>query len=192
MSWYESTGEDWDRLARKLTRLVDLIIGRLESSETSATILHLTIKGTEMANYQLNAGDSVVVTVTDTDAVTGAVVKPDAFPSVVLSSATDSVVANTDGTYTITAGTTLGTGNTLTVNATVGGVASTPAVGTYDVVPAVVGADATTLVVTFGTETAPFPAPAVAPAPPLNAGNRPVTGGGVAGQVDLATGLVNP
>lgn len=133
-----------------------------------------------MANYPLNAGDSVVATIADNDAVTGAVVTPDAGSvTAVLSSATDTVVVDPSGTFaTITAGTALGTNNTVTVNATVGGVASATAVGTYDVVAA--AADATTLSVTFGTESAP-----AAPAPASNTG----TG---AGQVNPVTGLINP
>ena len=148
--------EGWDRLVRKLIRLVDLLIARLESSETPTTTLSLSIQGVPMENYQLNAGDSVVVTVTDTDDVTGAVVVPDAGTlTAVLSSTTDSIVDNGDGTFTITAGSTDGTGNTVTTNATVGGTASNPGVGTYDVVTAVVTPDSTTLSVAFGTETAP-------------------------------------
>ena len=107
-----------------------------------------------MANYQLNAGDSVVITVTDTDDVTDDVVVPDAGSvTAVLSSTTDSIVDNADGTFTITAGSVASTDNTVTTNATVGGVASKPGVGTYDVVVTV--ADTTTLSVAFGTETAP-------------------------------------
>ena len=136
-----------------------------------------------MANFQLNAGDSVVVTVTDTDAVTGAAVTPDGGSvTVVLSSTTDTLNTNGDGTYTITAGATPVTGNTVTVSAKVGGVASKDAVGTYDVVPAVVAPNPTTLAVSFGTATAPAAAPvATAPATGL-----------VAGQINPATGLVNP
>jgi len=119
--------------------------------------LTLTIKGTKMANYQLNAGDSVVDTISDTDNVTGAAVAVDAGSvTAVLSSTTDTVVVDPSGTFaTITAGTTVGVGNTVTVNATVGGVASAPFVGTYDVVAAVVVPDATTLSGTFGTESGP-------------------------------------
>ena len=157
--------ELFEKLMRKLIRLADLFIARLESSPQDPTTLTLTIEGIEMANYQLNAGDSVVVTLTDTDNVTGAVVVPDAGSvTAVLSSSTDSIVANADGTYTITAGSVASTDNTVTANATVGGVASTAGVGTYDVVPAVVTPDATTLNVTFGTETAP-----AAPAAPAAA-----------------------
>lgn len=130
-----------------------------------------------MANYQLNAGDSVVVTITDTDDVTGDVVTPDAGSVVVtLSSATDSATANADGTYTLTAGAVEGVGNTFTVAATVNGNASTPGVGTYDVV-ATVAPDATSLSVSFGTETAPA---AATSAPAVAATNRPVVAGAVA------------
>ena len=112
-----------------------------------------------MSNYQLNAGDSVVVTVTDTDDVTGLPVTPDAGSvTAVLSSTTDTISAHADGTYTITAGPVTDTGNTVTVNATAGGVASKAGVGTYDVVPAVVPAT-TTLSVSFGTESAPGTTP---------------------------------
>lgn len=159
MKWRHDDGFDdvW-RIPAEVEELILLGIRALRKylAETppAPSTIHLTIKGNEMENYQLNAGDSVVVTVTDTDNVTGLPVTPDAGSvSVVLSSLTDSVVANADGTYTVTAGTTTGTGNTVTVNATVNGVASLAAVGTYDVVAA--APDATTLSVSFGTESAP-------------------------------------
>lgn len=181
----------WDQLILRITRLVELVIARLESSEASTT-LHLTIKGQDMANYQLNAGDSVVVTVTDTDNVTGAVVVADAGSvSAVLTSTTDILTANADGTFSITAGATKGTGNTVTVSATVGGAASTAAVGTYDVVGPTAG-NATTLSVAFGTETGPgavFPG-AVFPGSPVEA--PPSNVGTGAGQINAITGLVNP
>ena len=198
-----------------------------------------------MANYQLNTGGSVVVTVTDTDDVTGATVTPDAGSvSFSLSNSTDSFVTNADGTFTVTAGTALGTANTVTVNATVGGVASKAGVGTYDVVAAGGGGgttNPTTLSVSFGTKTGPtgttaplsaaqvaalnaagipftaYPLTAAQTAALVAAGvpspgfpvaaagtvgvqtfsgvvptNRPVTGGLVAGEIDPATGLVNP
>jgi hypothetical protein len=56
---------------------------------------------------------------------------------------------------TLTAGSVDGLGNTVTVNATVGGVSSVPWTGTYDVVANVVTPDSTTLSGTFGTEEAP-------------------------------------
>ena len=112
-----------------------------------------------MADFQLNAGDSAVVTVTDTDDVTGDVVTPDAGSvTAVLSSTTDTIVENSDGTFTLTAGATDvdSVGNTVTVNATVNGNASAPGVGTYDVIATVVPPpDATTLTVAFGAETPP-------------------------------------
>jgi hypothetical protein len=143
------------KFVERFTRFIDVLIEQL-TSETPATTLHLTTKGIIMANYQLNAGDSVVITITDTDDVTGSPVTPDAGSvTAVLSSSTDTIVVDPSGTFaTITAGETLGTNNTVTVNATVGGVASTPAVGNYDVVADVVP-DATSLGVTFGTESAP-------------------------------------
>jgi hypothetical protein len=107
-------------------------------------------------NYPLAAGDSVVVTITDTDDVTLAAVTPDAGSVVaVLSNPNDSVVVDPSGTFaTITAGDTVGAGNTITVSATVNGFASTDVVGFYDVVADVVN-DATSLSLSFGTETAP-------------------------------------
>ena len=184
MSWYDDDPAEWTRLSKKLIHLVDIIITRLEESETPTTYITLSTKEGIMANYQLNANDSVVVTITDTDSVTGLPVSVDpGSVTAVLSSATDSVVSNTDGTYTIVSGTTLGTGNTLTVNATVGGVSSAPAVGTYDVVADVVSGNPTTLSVTFGTETAPAAVVAAASVIPT---------GMVAGQINPVTGLVNP
>lgn len=142
-----------------------------------------------MANYPLNTGDSVVVTVTDTDTVTGLSVTPDAGSvKAMLSSSTDTLVENADGTFTVTAGETLGTGNTLTVNATVNGVASKEAVGTYDVVAAVTPANPTALSVSFGTETSP----AATPASAASTTNSPVTSGAVAGSINPATGLAFP
>ena len=137
--------------------------------EDVSTSLSLTIEGAPMApNYPLNANDSVVVTIVDTDDVTGLAVVPDTGSvSAVLSSTTDTIAPNADGTYTLTAGATVGVGNTVTINATVGGVASTPVVVTYDVVPAVAPADATSLSAIFGTESAPTGAPLGAP--PLTA-----------------------
>ena len=154
----------WDILLRKVIRLVDLVIARLES--LTKTALSITIEGEPMANFPLDAGDSVVLTVTDTDDVTGDVVTPDAGSvSAVLSSATDTIVVNADGSFTLTAGAAASTGNTVTVEATVGGVPSTPGVGTYDVVGVTPPPpDSTTLSVSFGTETAPV-APAAAEAP---------------------------
>jgi len=129
---------------------------------SSATELSLTTKGPNMtvipvSNYPLAAGDSVVVTVVDTDVVTGLPVTPDAGSvTAVLSSTTDTVVVDPTGTFaTITAGTVEGTGNTVTVNASYKGALSTPVTGTYDVVAAVVSGDATALSVSFGTETPP-------------------------------------
>ena len=156
-------GEDFDELVlecfEKIFLILNRIIARLESSETPTSFASLTIQGEPMADFQLNAGDSVVVTLTVTDDVTGDVVTPDAGSVLAsLSSATDSVVDNGDGTFTLTAGQSLGTGNTLTVTGTVNGVAFGPvggAVGTYDVDADVVTPDSTTGVLTFGTESAP-------------------------------------
>ena len=107
-------------------------------------------------NYPLTAGDSVVVVLAYTDDVTGAPVTPDAGSvSAELSNASDSVVLDPSQTFlTITAGETTGVGATVTVAGTVGGVASTPWVGVYDVVPAA-AADPTTITGTFETETQP-------------------------------------
>lgn len=155
----------------KIDELIELSIKALKKylAETPpATTINLTTIGPDMttipvSDYQLNAGDTVVITITDTDDVTGDVVTPDAGSvTAVLSSSTDTIVDNGDGTFTITAGSVDSVGNTVTVNATVGGVASGPeggAVGTYDVVAAVTPPpDATTLSVSFGTESAPVAA----------------------------------
>ena len=193
MRHHEDDDRLWEELAHKVIHWLDLIIARLESEST--TSLTISIQGEPMADFQLNAGDSVVVTVTDTDNVTGAAVTPDAGSvTAVLSSTTDTIVDNTDGTFTITAGATAGLGNTVTVNATVGGVASASAVGTYDVV-ANVAPDATTLAVTFGTESAAV-ASAQAAAPAITAATVGVINGvdygPGAGQTNPVTGLVNP
>lgn len=109
-----------------------------------------------MANYPLNAGDSVTVTLTVIDDETGNIVTPDAGSVVaVLSDTTETVVDNGDGTFTLTAGSFLATGNTLTVNGTVNGVAFAAAVGTYDVDADVTPPDTFTGTLTFGTEVAP-------------------------------------
>ena len=152
----------WEYLAHELVHLVRLIIARLEH-----TSLFLTTKEGPMANFPLNAGDSVVVTITDTDDVTGAAVTPDAGSvTAVLSNTGDSVVVDPSGAFaTLTAGAAASTDNTLTVNATVNGNASTPGVGTYDVVVVTPPPpDATTVSLTFGTETPPAPAATAAAA----------------------------
>jgi hypothetical protein len=148
--------DEWNEV-HELREFLRLVIRALEKYlNIPTTKLHLHLGDKEMYNYQLNEGDSVVVTVTDTDDVTGSTVTPDAGSvAFVLSNTSDSAVLNADGTITLTSGTTLGTGNTITVSATVGGVASSDAVGTYDVVAAVVTSDATTLTLSFGTESAP-------------------------------------
>jgi hypothetical protein len=111
-----------------------------------------------MANYQLNAGDSVVVTLTDTDDVTGLAVPTDAGSvTVVLSNISDSVVVDPSGTFLTITGGPLNNGNTVTVNAKVNGVASKPFVGTYDVVASAPVTSSTTLTGTFGVETGPNP-----------------------------------
>ena len=149
--------EVWEKVGHALLRLLDLVLDRLE-----ATSLSLTTKEGPMANFPLNAGDSVVVTISDTDDVTGAAVTPDAGSvTAELSNTEDSVVVDPSGAFlTLTAGATASTGNTVTVSATVNGLASTPGVGTYDVIA--VTPDTTTVSLTFGTETPPAPAPAAA------------------------------
>jgi len=153
--------EIWEKVGHALLRLLDLLLDRLE-----ATSLSLTTKEGPMANFPLNAGDSVVVTIADTDDVTGAVVTPDAGSvTAVLSNTADSVVVDPSGAFaTLTAGATASTDNTLTVNATVNGNASKPGVGTYDVVVVTPPPDATTVSLTFGTETPPAPAATAAAA----------------------------
>ena len=119
-----------------------------------------TLKGELMANYPLNTLDSVVVSLTATDDVTGLAVTIDPGSVVaVLSNPGDSVVVDPSGTFlTITAGGSASTGNTVTITGTVNGVASGPVggyVGTYDDVVAVTPPDATTLSATFSIESAP-------------------------------------
>lgn len=104
-----------------------------------------------MADYPLTTGDSVVITLTDTDTVTNQPVAIDAGSvTFELSDTADTAVLNADGTITLTAGAIIAAGKTITVNATVGGIASAPWVGTYDVVAV---ADPTALSGVFGTET---------------------------------------
>jgi hypothetical protein len=121
-------------------------------------LAHTTLQGDLMANYQLTTDDSVVITLTDTDDVTGDVVTPDTGSVVAtLSDTTDTAVVDPSGSFvTLTGSGSVATGKTITVAATVGGVASTPFVGTYDVVDAVVTTpDPTTLTGLFGIESAP-------------------------------------
>lgn len=109
-------------------------------------------------DYPLNAGDSVKVDLAYADDVTGEAVTPDAGSVLAeLSSSSDTVLVDESQTFlTITAGDVVGDGNTVTVTGTVGGVASTPWVGTYDVVADVVTPpDPTTITGTFETETTP-------------------------------------
>jgi len=122
-------------------------------SPTNAT----TIKGNLMSDYPLTASDSVVVSLTAADNVTGAAVAIDpGSVSVSLSNPGDTFSVDASGTFlTIFAGATLGTGFTVTVNGTVGGIVSDPWVGTYDVVAGTVTPDATTITGTFGTEVGP-------------------------------------
>ena len=84
-----------------------------------------------MSDYQLNQGDTVVVTITDTDDVTGDVVTPDAGSvSVSLSpnASSSTVVLDPSGTFaTITAGPNESVGDAILVDATVNGVASASA-----------------------------------------------------------------
>ena len=116
-------------------------------------------------NYQLNTLDSVQIAITDTVDATGlaAVIDPGSL-SAVLSDTTDSVSVS-GSTVTLTGGTNLATSKTVTVSGTVGGVASTPWVGTYDVVAAVVEPTSTTLSGTFAGETAPPSGTATLPVP---------------------------
>jgi hypothetical protein len=121
-------------------------------------LAHTTLQGDLMANYQLTTDDSVVITLTDTDDVTGDVVTPDTGSVVAtLSDTTDTAVVDPSGSFvTLTGSGSVATGKTITVAAEVWGVASTPFVGTYDVVDAVdTTADPTTLTGLFGIESAP-------------------------------------
>jgi hypothetical protein len=121
-------------------------------------LAHTTLQGDLMANYQLTTDDSVVITLTDTDDVTGDVVTPDTGSVVAtLSDTTDTAVVDPSGSFvTLTGSGSVATGKTITVAADVRGVASTPFVGTYDVVDTVdTTADPTTLTGLFGIESAP-------------------------------------
>ena len=173
-------------LLRALVTLVHDLTKAVRKYLAETTSDHATsIQGDLPMNYQLNTLDSVVVTLTDTEDATGAAVTID--PGSVttsLSDTGDNYVVNPDGTLTITGGTTLGTSKTITVNAKVGGVASTPWVGTYDVVAATPPVNATTLSGTFGTESGPTQSnvasgaqPATAPAGILLASGRTIQAG---------------
>jgi hypothetical protein len=159
MRWRDPKGYGWT-IPDELEELIHLSIKALKKYLSESPTVPTTLKGNLMADYQLTTGDSVTITFVDTDDVTGAVVTPDAGSlTVVSSNSGDTVTLATDGSLSavLTAGTTTGTGYTVTANATVNGVDSTPWVGTYDVV-AGVAPDATTLTGTFGLEAAPVAA----------------------------------
>jgi hypothetical protein len=146
------------RIFEEIIKLEELLIRLLEAlAPKNPTTLYLAIEGLYMANFQLNAGDSVVITIIDTDDVTGLVVTPDAGSvTALLSSSTDTIVVDPSGSFAVlTAKTTGSTGNTVTVGAAVNGVPSADAVGTYDVVVPIVTPDATSLSLTFGADTPP-------------------------------------
>jgi len=112
------------------------------------------LQGDLMADYPLTTGDSVVITLTDTDTVTNEPVTIDAGSvTFTLSDTSDTAVDNADGTITLT-GVSVASGKTITVDATVGGIASAAWVGTYDVVPV---PNPTALSGAFGTEVPPTP-----------------------------------
>jgi hypothetical protein len=137
-----------------LLNLVHLASKALQKYLTETQTVSTTLKGDLPMNYQLNTQDTVVVTLSDTNDATGAVVTIDPGSITAVSSdPSDTVTVNADGTVTLTAGPNLATGKTVTVNATTGGVASKPWVGTYDVIAAT--AAGTTLSGTFGTEVGP-------------------------------------
>lgn len=121
------------------------------------------LRGDLMADFPLTSGDDTVIALVDNDAVTGAVVTIDpGSVTAVLSDTTDSVSVDPSGTFvTLVTGPNVAAGKTITVNATVGGLASQPWVGTYDVVAAVVTPDATVLTGTFGAEEPPVDLSAV-------------------------------
>jgi hypothetical protein len=149
---------EWTADPHEVKELITLGIKALKKYLAQKPPAHpTTLKGSIMANYQLTEGDSVVITLTDTDDVTGeAVIIDPGSVTAELSDLSDSVVVDPSGTFlTLTAGSVDGLGNTVTVNATVGGVSSVPWTGTYDVVANVVTPDSTTLSGTFGTEEAP-------------------------------------
>jgi hypothetical protein len=160
-----------------LTNLVHLASKALQKYLTETTSNPTTtLKGDLPMNYQLNTADTVVVTITDTVDATGlaTTIDPGSLTAT-LSDTTDSVSVS-GNTVTVTGGPTLATGKTLTVKATVNGVASTPWAGTYDVVAAVVSPTSTTLSGTFAGETT---------APPSSSATLPVP-------VTLANGTVLP
>jgi hypothetical protein len=194
---YDNGYDEYWVIPEEVETLIRLGIKALTKylAEPDRCTLTLSTKEGIMSNYQLNANDSVVVTITDTDDVTGEVVIPDVGSvTAVLSNANDSVVVDPSGTFlTLTAAGATSSDNTLTVNATVLGVPAGPAggaVGTYDVVADVVPPPAsTTLALSFGTETSP------AAAAPDGVDISAFVGNGVgtgAGQINPTTGLVNP
>jgi hypothetical protein len=163
---------DKKALVKELRELVRLAIKILKKYAAEFTNL-TTIEGDLMSDYPLTVLDSVVVTLAYTDDVSGDAVTPDAGSvAVALSNApADSVVLDESQTFcTLTAGPSPVAGNTITVTGTVGGIASTPWVGVYDVVAAA-PPDATTITGTFGSETVPsFVDAAAAEAPAFTPG----------------------
>jgi hypothetical protein len=153
VKWKHDDGYgEWWVIPQEVETLIQLGVKALRKylSETP-TALTLKTKEGIMSNYQLNAGDSVVVTVAATNTAGTVVATDSGSVKAVLSSSTDTVKVDSSGLFlTLTAGTDAGTSRTVTVNATVNGVACTAAVGTYDVVASTTSA--TALKLSFGTE----------------------------------------
>ncbi len=152
------------RALRELIHLLDVIIARLES-EVAATTITLTVRGAPMTispttPYPATEGVPFFVEIVVTDNVTGDVDTPDAGSVTAVSSDPgDVVVVDPSETFaTVTPSNAINTDQTLTVNATVGGVACGPAGGAvllYNVSPAVTPPpDATTITLT-ASATAP-------------------------------------
>ena len=129
-------------------------------------------------NEQLTAGDSIAIAVTVEDTTTSTPAVLDAgSEAVVLSDTTDTAVVNADGSVTLTAGTNVATGKTVTISGTVGGVVAEPWTGTYDVVSVVVTPpDTFAITGTFGTETAPVVTATSAVSVPAGFSVHPETG----------------
>ena len=142
----------WEKVAHALLRLIDAVLDKLTASETPTSKVVLDFnQGAGMADVVVTLGTPKDGTIGVVDSVTGATVTADA------GSVVASLVDGTTATATVSAdqltvtltgvlATVPGTPNTLTVAASVNGVASTPATQDFDVVAA---SDATHVVLTF-------------------------------------------
>jgi protein involved in polysaccharide export with SLBB domain len=166
--WFHKTDHakpcQFEELIQLATKALKKYLAETTPEPTTITLNPLGATMTiNNPNFQLNAGDVVVVTITDTGDNTGTVYTPDAgsVTAVLAGPASDTlqpVVDPSGDFFTITAGQLLGAGNTVTVNALVSGVASGPvggAVFTFDVVADVVASEPTTITLSAGSESAP-------------------------------------